>query len=184
MIEVNVTGLKSDIKAISDLIEEQEETKLNLFNELKDSCNVNWNDRNSYLFDKEIQLDSVETEKIINNLKQKRDLYDFIYQKYSELGNYVKCNLNNESILAQSMESSTTELEGIVGELSSSLVDLTFLQRDILSAINSLEVFKIKVGSALQNIKGYEAAISAKINAIEIVKINEPNFNINMEIGE
>ena len=82
MLEVNVIDLKDDVKAINDYIEELAEIKLNLFNELEDSCTNNWYDSHSYLFSKEIQLDSIETEKVINSLKQKRDLYDFICQKY------------------------------------------------------------------------------------------------------
>ena len=67
MIEVNVTNLKSNVRNLDKRIKSLEEIKLNMFNQLEDSC-VNWHDGHSLIFNSSINLDSTEAENIIDTL--------------------------------------------------------------------------------------------------------------------
>ena len=103
-MKINNINLKNDINLLNKLIAEYEEVKLNLFNELKDSC-INWQDGNSVDFENKIYLEKVESDNILRTLTDKRDILNFIYDKYSDLGKKIKCDLNNRSALLRSIES-------------------------------------------------------------------------------
>lgn len=84
MIDVDTKELKSTLDDLRSLLEEYEEAKMNLFNQLKFSC-IDWQDGNSIKFDNNIQEDRKEADRLVTYLKMRENLFDFIYAKYSSL---------------------------------------------------------------------------------------------------
>ena len=115
MLEINTSDLKCDINNLNSLIDEYEEIQLNLFNQLKDSC-INWQDGNSLKFDNNIYLERKEAELILQTLKDKRDVFNFIYSKYSEIGKKISCNLNNKNKLLQAINNCESRFNSIINE--------------------------------------------------------------------
>jgi len=182
MIEVNVSNLRSDISVLNGMLDELEEIKLNLFNELKDSC-INWYDGNSLIFDGKMQLDSREADEIITTLKDKRAVYDFVCLKYSEIGNHIKCNLEHEESLIAGIDSCINVCDSIKGSLSSGIIDLSPARKDVEHAVEILTGFKAAIKEVLTKIRDFERSISTKISALELVNIEELDFDIETEAG-
>ena len=180
MIIVNVSDLRSDVNRMNNLIDEMEEIKLNLFNQLEDSC-VNWYDGNSFVFNEKIHLDSKEMDEVISTLKEKREVYDYICFKYGELGNKIKCNLDNEDKLYREIEETIKKTDDVLTVLETITVDVSASINEINEVKEILETFQELIKEVLEKIKEFEREINAKINSLSLVKINELDFDIDLK---
>ena len=84
-MKINVSNLKVEIKKLNKLIDEYEDTCLNLYNELA-SNQVYWNDDISKKFNENIMLEKIEVKETINECKKipspiKRILTDRLFYK-------------------------------------------------------------------------------------------------------
>lgn len=179
MLEINTVNLKNDIDTLNKLISEYEEIQLNMFNELKDSC-INWQDGNSIEFEKEIYLEKVEADNILNMLNDKKNILDFIYDKYSDLGKKIKCNLNNKSSLLHSIETCQSQTQNIINEFWK--IDNSFYyteqqkiskQVDKINEVkNGLAEVKSSIAKMFDKIEEIEKEIKEEITKLEEIKIN------------
>lgn len=185
MLEINSANLKNDIDVLNKLISEYEEIQLNLFNELKDSC-INWQDGNSIEFENKIYLEKVEADNILRTLNDKKEVLNFIYDKYSDLGKKIKCNLNNRSTLLHSIENCQSQTNSIINEFYK--IDNSFYyweqqniskQRDkIIKVKNELSEVKNSITKMFDKIEEIEKEIKEKIKGLEEIKINSFDYNI------
>ena len=183
MIEVDVSKLKSKLAKLANLITELEEIKLNMFNELEDCYQNNWNDGHSLVFKDKVLLDSTEMNKVIITLKDRKKVFKFISSRYGEIGNKVKCNFDNEKNLIKNINSCINNCEFTKSILNSVSSDIGSVISEINMAQTKLETFKEKIKTIIQKIKEIENNISSKISDLDTIKINEFDFDVTTDIN-
>ena len=94
IVDVNVPNLANAINSLKSIISEYEEIELNLFNQLNDSCVNNWQDKYSKEFEGKMQLDKQEAQLILESLNEKKEVYNFIHDRYGEIARKIKVNLS------------------------------------------------------------------------------------------
>ena len=183
MLEVNVPNLKNIVENLNSLINEYEEVKLNLFNQLNDSC-VNWQDGNSIEFDNRIYYEKTEADLFFGSLKNKKAVYDFIHDKYSEIGKKIRMNLNARTKVISSLDRCCQQATTVINLFSN--VDTGYRyggeinaqKAKIVAVKKELENLKNEVNNLYTKVEQIETEIRAKIDALEIVKINGFDFVI------
>ncbi len=183
MIEVNILELKNNIISLNSLIEEYKEIKLNLFNQLKESC-ISWQDGNSTLFDNGVNLDKREIELFINSLLAKKNVFEFVYNKYEAIGKKIKCNLLNKNALIDSIDNCINNCQSIIDEFNR--IDRSFYyneQQSISSQKNrifgvkeNLIEIKSSVSAMYNKIEAIEKSVNLKIKELDEIKKNNFDF--------
>lgn len=185
MLEVDISSLKNAIERLQKLLDEYEEIELNLFNQLKTSC-TDWRDGNSEKFESEIYRDRKETDLLKLSLKERKNLYDFIYERYSAFGKKLKCNLNEKDTLLHTFDECYLHTNAIVAEFDR--IDRSFYysgrssieaaRRKVVNVRTACKNFKTKAKEMFSEIEAIENKIEAKIKTLEEVKINEFDFDL------
>ncbi len=183
IIDVDMGELSNNIMGLTALIDEYENIKLNLFNQLKDSC-INWQDGNSVKFDNEIYLEKQESDLFLQALKSKKEIFELVYTKYHEFGNKIKCNLNNKNSLLGQIDDCYNKASNIINSFN--YIDRSFyyseiysisLQKDVIVGVrNKLSTIKTQVVNLFNKIENIEKEVKNKINALEAIKINDFDF--------
>lgn len=179
MIDVNVGNLKENIDKLQSIIDEYENTQLNIFNQLKEST-INWQDGNSIKFENSIYLEKKESNLFLQSLQNKKDIYDYIFKKYGEIGNKIECYLNNKNSLLNVIDICYNETVNILTEFDKINTDFYYKEQDAIF----LQKQKIKeVREELKTIKSLTSQLFVKIENIEksikdkIVTLNEIKIN-------
>lgn len=185
MLKINCVNLKNDINKLNSLIDEYEEIKLNLFNQLKDAC-INWQDGNSQEFDSKIYLEKVETNLILQSLKDKQSLFKFVYDKYSDIGSKIVCDLKNKTSVFSMVDSCLSQIDNILYEFN--LIDGSFYyyeyqsiirqKNKVLDCRNKLNQVRNNVSSMYTRIEQIEREVNDKIKMLSEVKINSFDYNL------
>lgn len=186
MIEINIIDLKKEIDEITKYINEYEEIQLNLFNQLKEST-INWQDGFSTQFESKIYLDKQEALNFLQQLKSKKEVYNFIYNKYNEIGKKISCNLNNKNTVINALNNCISQANSIINQFNR--IDNSFYYWEY-QTINSCENKVINVRNKLTNtvekvsrlyhtVENIEKEIHAKIKELEEIKINDFDFVLN-----
>mgnify|MGYP004682564103 CR=1 FL=1 len=185
MIEINSVELKKEIEVLNNLINSYEETQLNLFNQLKDAT-INWQDGNSVEFENKIYLEKQEADLVLQSLNDKRDILIFIYDKYSDLGKKVRCNLNNKATIIHALENCYNQANSIINEFNkidrsfyySEINKIDVVKQKVLNTKIKLDNTKSIVSKIYNQIEEIEKEIKNKIVELEEIKINEFEFNL------
>ena len=180
IIEVDIEKLNNNIMTLSSLINEYEEIRLNLFNQLKDST-LNWHDGNSINFENEIYLEKQDSELFLGTLKSKQEFFEFVYNKYQGIAKKIKCNLNNKNSLISIIDTCYNSASDAINSFNS--IDRSFSypelssidnQKKVLIDIkNQLNDIKKEVYNLFDKIDNIEKEINSKINALQEIKIND-----------
>lgn len=183
MIEININEIKNNINSLQTLIEQYEEIKLNIFNNLKDVC-INWQDGNSLVFDNKIFLEKQETELLIETIKAKKEVFNFIYEKYSDIGRKIRCNLNNKTTLLNTIDNCYNQAINILNEFNK--IDRSFYYTElnsiqnqkekIITVKNKISIIKTKTSKLYSKIEIIEEEVKKKIKELEEIKINSFDY--------
>lgn len=185
MIDINSVELKNEIENLKSIISSYEETQLNLFNQLKDAT-INWRDGNSIEFENKIYLEKQEADLILQSLNDRKDILNFIYDKYSELGKKIRCNLNNKTTVVHALDNCYNQANSLVNEFSkidrsfyySELNKIDVIKQKVVSTKNKLDATRTTISKIYSQIEEIEKEIKNKINELEEVKINSFEFNL------
>lgn len=185
MIEINSVELKNEIEILNNLINNYEEIQLNLFNQLKDAT-INWQDGNSVEFENKIYLEKQEADLILQSLNDKKDILSFIYDKYSDLGKKVRCNLNNRTTVIHSLDNCYNQANSLINEFNkidrsfyySELNKIDNVKQKVVNAKNKLDTTRTAVSKIYNQIEEIEKEIKNKISELEEIKINSFEFNL------
>lgn len=185
MLEVNNINLRKEIEQLSTLINEYEEIQLNMFNQLKDSS-INWQDGNSIEFENKIYLEKQESNSLLQCLKDKKEILEFIFDKYSEMGKKIKCNLNNKSTVINSILNCQSQINNILNDFNK--IDTSFYyseknlilkqKQNLLNVKKELLAVKKSIEKNYQKIEEIEKEIKSKINTLVDIKINDFDYNL------
>lgn len=183
MLEINNVSLKSELDALTNFISEYELIQQNIFNQLKDAC-INWQDGNSIEFENKIYLEKKESELFLQDLKEQKQVIEYIYHKYKELGQNIKCNLNSKMSLLYALENCQNQVNSILSEFYKidatcpySEYQMIETQKQKLKKIQQslLDVISI-VTKTYRQIEEIEKEVKNKMNHLEEIKINSFEF--------
>lgn len=185
MLDVDTAELKSFLDNLKSLLDEYEEIKSNLFNQLKMSC-MDWHDGNSTQFDNHIYEDRKESDLMLTSLKMRQSLFEFIYAKYNSFGKKIRCNLNKKSSLMGTFDDCLEELQDILNEFGN--IDRSFYyseqslidnqRRKIFKMKSDVKSYKENAKNLFSKIEEIEKEISAKIKELDEIKISDFDFNL------
>lgn len=113
MIELDIKEIKKEVIILDDLLKKYEEINLNLFNELKDVC-INWQDGDSKIFETKIYDEKIETSTLINTLKDTINIFRNIVSSYQEIGQTIKCNLNQKNNIINTINTCLNQANDII----------------------------------------------------------------------
>ncbi len=185
MFEVDTTELMGSLDSLKSLLEEYEEIKSNLFNQLNMSC-MDWHDGNSMQFDNHIYEDRKESDFLLTSLKMRQKLFEFIYAKYNSIGKKIRCNLNKKSSLMRTFDDCLEELQDILNEFGN--IDRSFYyseqslidnqRRKIFKMKSDVKFGKEQAKNLFSKIEEIEKEISVKIKELDEIKISDFDFNL------
>lgn len=121
MIQIDTINLRNEINTLNSYIDECEEIQLNLFNQLKDSC-INWQDGYSQKFDSKMYLEKQKSNEMIQNLKDKVAVYDFVCDEYSSIGKVISCNLDGKNKITEQID----KCRLLIGSVGRKYYDIDF----------------------------------------------------------
>ena len=182
MIEVNIEALKNSLSELSGVIDEFEEIELNIFNQLSQSTTY-WKDTKSIEFEEKIEMEKRESSTFLVFVKNEKNIYQYIIDKYSSIGNKIKCNLNNKDKIIKSITDCISNINN---------VDIQFdeieycdeyywimSQRDKLrNAKQVLEEYENQITEMFDKIQEIENNIESKMKSIPSIKISAFDFEL------
>jgi len=184
MLKINNKEIENKINELNREITAYREIELNLFNQLKDAC-VNWQDGISLEFENKIFLERKESILLLQDLEEKVDVLRLIHDKYQELGENIKCNLENKQVIIYWIENCENQIESILHEfekidenLSWNIEEKVRKQKGkIIDIKNELIEVKKKIEKTYETIENIENEIEGKIKKLEGVKINSFDYH-------
>ena len=184
MLDINVNEIKAIVDNLKGIIDEYEEIQLNLFSQLRDSC-INWHDINSMEFDNKLYLEKQEADLFLQTLRSKREIFNFIYDKYSEIGKKITCNLNNKTSLINSINDCYNQAVSIVNEFNYVDFGFWYNERDTILAQRAkaiavrdkIDSIRRSVAAIFSKIENIEALVCEKIKMLDEIKISDLDYN-------
>lgn len=184
MLKINNIEIENKIEQLNRLIAEYKDIQLNLFNQLKDAC-INWQDGNSLEFENKIYLEKTEASFVLRDLEEKVEILNLIHNRYLELGQNIKCNLENKNIIIYSIENCGNQIESILNEFQKIDPTLPYDVKEkirrqkekVISSKTTLAEVKKEVTKTYEKIENIEKEVEEKIRKIDAIKINSFDYN-------
>lgn len=183
-MKINIFNLNTEIKKLNKLIEEYEDTYLNLYNELS-SNEVYWNDNISKKFNENIRLEKIQVRTSIDELTSIKNIYEEIVFKYEKIGNKLAVIPKTKNTILTKLDNYSTKLHQILEIYNE--IDTTKKSKEILIINNHINKFKkmaLEISALRRNIKEkyelieeIENSINLKISKIKIDYIQEIDIN-------
>ena len=183
-MKINIFNLNTEIKKLNKLIEEYEDTYLNLYNELS-SNEVYWNDNISKKFNENIRLEKIQVRTSIDELTSIKNIYEEIFFKYEKIGNKLAVIPKTKNTILTKLDNYSTKLHQILEIYNE--IDTTKKSKEILIINNHINKFKkmaLEISALRRNIKEkyqlieeIENSINLKISKIKIDYIQEIDIN-------
>ena len=124
----------------------------------------------------------MHVDETIKEMKKVHDVYIYLYEKYIEMGNEIKCELTSKDSIIIALSDYINKFDVIIKKYNA--LDLGFCPESIiidqqksnlLHTKNLLVETKNNINDAFQNIDNIEKYVKDKINEINIAIINEYN---------
>ncbi len=180
-MQIKTSEIINEIQNLKNIIDKYENIKNNLFNQLE-KCSDFWNDGKSVLFFDSLKYERVHVDETIKEMKKVHDIYIYLYEKYIEMGNEIKCELTSKDSIIIALSDYINKFDVIIKKYNA--LDLEFCPESIiidqqksnlLHTKNLLVETKNNINDAFQNIDNIEKYVKDKINEINISIINEYN---------
>ena len=176
MNEVDVVNLRQVVDNYNKLIDKYQNYYLNLYNEIKNS-RLYWIDPHALRFYQAKDLEKHKIDVSYEELVNLKDLYSYIVNKYSNLGNYISFNLNNRDSLLSKFNNYINTLSNILSNYNR--LDYSFASSDIQYQINAqknnlnrminlAKDSQNKIKNTCAKIKEIEDKISSMVNSFDV----------------
>ena len=184
MLVVNTKQLKIELNKLSNLIEKYEETKINLFLNLNNSC-IDWKDNDSLKFSDKIYLEKQETDLFIDSIKEKKDIYLYMYYQYNSIGNYIRYETTNNINMINKISDNVDICDSIISQFNvitekkecKEQYNLINERNKIINVKNNLLYIRKRYQDVQKLITEIETNIKNKINNLDKIKINDFEMN-------
>ena len=183
-MKINVSNLKVEIKKLNKLIDEYENTHLNLYNVLS-SNQIYWDDDISKRFNEKLILEKIQVKTTIKELITVKNIYEELVSKYEKIGNKLEVIPKSKDIIISKLDTYLDKIHQILEIYNEISINKKSKEMLIINKhINKLKKMEIEVSSIRKNIKEkyelieeIENNINLKISKIKLEYINEININ-------
>ena len=165
MIVVDIKELGDKINELSKLIQDYEYFTNSIYHEFQ-NISTYWNDNKKQRLFFFIETGHKNNQKLIGNLKEHYQIYQRLYQGYSQLGQQIRCNLEAKDLVLAKVETVINQMQSILN-LYNNLGNLSFVPLKIRTFLyNEQDTLGLKIG-AIQQIKEVLQRNYEKIEEIE-----------------
>ena len=182
-MKIDVISLGDNLKTFSDLITRLEENELNFIFKVMSLKDI-WNDGYTTSFFESMQFEDEAYKLLINDLKEFKDMYEYIYEKAFNYGKNIEVNFSNANRLS-SQFNSCNQMFSTINSIYNGL-DLSYCsevaasiynQRSKFSSTNnSLNNYVNKFNKVVANLKEIDETTRRKANDLSVTSINSIDF--------
>lgn len=177
-MKLNNTEINIEIDKINKIIEEYNSNVDNLKNEYQ---NLMWDTPEKGTFDNKINDDFKKIEYLKLNIQTVIELYEDISNKYSNIGNKIKCNFDYENKINEMFIANEELLDNIINLYNQIDVDFdekisTIINKQLIEINNQkniLESTKNNIKSIFKRLKELDQTIKKKVDEIELLNIKQ-----------
>ncbi len=178
MIKVDVSKLKSELEQLNLIIDEYDEIELNLFNQLKNSCN-DWNDHKTPAFEAAVDKEKKESMRMLDSFKDVTNCLNYIIQQYESIGNRITVCLEKKTTIIKYYGSVENKVNSIISTINSVDKSFSYSEKDnIIDLGNSFENLKTdlvdsrdRVKDLFKKIERIEENVAAKLRSLKEIDI-------------
>ena len=184
-MEINTNDLQKELQRLNQLITDWETCQLNLYRHL-DKATSNWQDADSIKFSEQIVTEKNNTEKVLDQVKDLKSLYQYLYNNYSKLGQKIYCDTEARRNLTTQIDNYYDNLKKIYHQFDD--IDMSFSYKeksDIIDIKNKLErqlkkleELKRNVLSFLDKVEEIEREVSVRISRFQDILISDFDMNL------
>ena len=184
-MKVNTQDLQNEIHHLNLLIKEWKNTQLNLYNQM-DQAFTHWKDNSSVDFEEKIYLEKNNVEQVVKKVKDIKDIYQYLYNRYNKLGDKILCDVESRKDLITRIEIYYENLKKIYNQFDN--IDLSVLSDEkekIATVKNKLKIqlknlteLKDKVLAFFDQVEEIEKEMLIRASKIQDVLVEEFDFTI------
>ena len=179
-MEIRVDSLKDTTNKLNHLIEDYEAIYLNFYNQISFATSF-WNDSHSVAYFQEIERQKLKIKTTIQEMKDVKDVYTYLFQKYQNLGNKIVCYLDKQDETIHSFNQYIEKLNFII-QLYNNL-NLSFCTREarcirsersrLIAMRNKMETVRDETKKTFNTIREIEHEVNYRISKITIEVMKE-----------
>ncbi|MBR4618623.1 MAG: hypothetical protein IKO49_04900 [Bacilli bacterium] len=181
-MKIYVSGINEELKKLDSYITEYEEVYLSMFHELGVAAS-NWCDTRATVFKNNMYDERIKTSKNFKMLTDKRDIFKYIKDEYSTIGNNIEVELNRKTeinnkinytiaLLQQALREYNDLYDSGLGYYSVQVASrLSRFKNAMTNYITTLEKVQNEFNNYMNKIEEIENNVSKKINNMEYYKI-------------
>lgn len=183
-MNIDVIKLKKNISILSKLIENYELNNLAFYN-IANSNSIFWNTDKGFNFFESVNLEKMEIEKFINEIKEILTIFNYIVNKYEYIGVDIIIIPSNIDKLLSCFDNLLNEIYNLIDNFYEVIsINNSLLSINFYDCVDNL----IDVGNMLVNLKSiikkyfdlyitFEKTIKSKIDKIDVKLINETDIS-------
>jgi len=182
-MEIKVDSVKVQIDKLNAALDGYEDLYLNLYHQLS-SLSFFWKDRNAISFCEHLDKEKLQVKNMIDSLKDMKDIYTFMKEKYQVLGNHIVCYLEKKEDVLQSFHNYIAKLDVVIANYKR--LDLSFCPKEKVLILEEYhKVKKIRdyvyqlsknVISTFNQIEEIERKIQVKLSKMKIESLKESDI--------
>jgi len=179
-MQINVSNIKLEVLKLNKLIDEYENSYLNLYNEMT-KASTYWQDNHSINFFSNVDFEKNKASITLEEIKSVRDVYNLLIKKYQSIGNKIRYNPKNLKRLLIIFDTYNDNIDDIIRCYRN--LDLSFCsyerrklnqQRQTLQNTKQiLNQIKNNIINIINKIEEIEQEINLKISKINIEAMKE-----------
>lgn len=189
MVNVDVKKINESIKTYKNVINNLSNNDISIegkFNELKRY----WNNPNSVKLYNALDSTTKQVKYLESDMKSQLDVYSYISNSYSRLGNKVYFNNDNVSYIDYKLDVIVDQFEFILSQWGSIGLEtgragwfpkfrtIFDLRNDYLKARDAFDDIKEAIDNKMDYIKNVENEVSRRVNNVNVENIVVNNFDI------
>ena len=180
MISINIKAINDDISSLDNLILDYYDTYINFFHILNDSENY-FKDNTSKILYAKVEEEKKSVEKIIFSLKERTNIYKYIYSNYKEIGTYIKVDIDAKNALVDKIAYCINKTDNIVNlyntiiNNSTNTTEIEKQKKCIILIRDRYKNLKTNILDLYQKLSNIENAVKQKIDDLDTINIDNLN---------
>ena len=183
-MNINVSEIYNEITNLTALLDEYEKNYINLYKNYFDSAYY-WKDQNSINFFNHLEMEKPKVKNTCDELNELKNIYEYIYDSYSKIGNKIYYNQEKKSELAKNLQISLDIINDIIAYYNNLNLELNSKEYILVSnelykaqdLKNEFENMYNDLVHLMDNIDNIEAKTNEKISKINLEIIKESDIN-------
>lgn len=179
-INIDLSMIQETLELLNKIIAEYEQVDRNILSTLKASSFF-WNDNVANDFFNELDEHHKNNDEVMNNLKDNTELFSYVINNYSEIGNKIKCNLDSKDTIINKINNILEDLNNII--LSYGYLNTYFCpyernilfseKKELITAYNTLNTILNNITNKFKKMELIEKNIKSKISKLNSYIVND-----------